>query len=380
MSVLLTGGTGFIGMEVLARFLERSEDPVFLTVRARDNAEVDARVRAILECLYGDGDHRRDRVFGVRADIEQPGLGLTPDHRAALADHITGIVHCAATVSFTPPLEEARRVNVEGTRHVLELAALCQARGNLDYFSHVSTAYVAGTHAGSFREGDLAVGQRFRNSYEQSKFEAERLVREQASRLPVQIFRPSIVVGEQSTGWTASFNVLYTPLKAFALGTLPALPARRSAPVDLVPVDYVADAIFELSRPGPPGCRTWHLVAGPRATTVGRLIELSTGRLRRPEPVVIPPTLFRRAVYPVLRTRGGRLRRGLDRTRVFFPYFEMGVTYENRKTRRRLEPAGIAVPPVESYFDKLVDYALAAQWGRNQLTRAEAAGRVPVPA
>ena len=276
MSLLLTGGTGFIGMEVLARYLERTDDSVFLTIRARDNAEVDLRVRAILDCLYGDGDVHRDRVFGVRADIERPGLGLAPDHRSALADHITGIVHCAATVSFTPPLDEARRVNVEGTRHMLELAEDCQARGGLEYFSHVSTAYVAGTHPGSFGEDDLRVGQRFRNSYEQSKYEAERLVRDHASRLPVQIFRPSIVVGEQSTGWTASFNVLYTPLKAFARGTLPALPARRSSPVDVVPVDYVADAIFELSRPGPAGCRTWHLVAGPQATTVGPVRKVST--------------------------------------------------------------------------------------------------------
>ena len=74
------------------------------------------------------------------------------------------------------------------------------------------------------------------------------------------------------------------------------------------------------------------------------------------------------------------MRRGLDRTRVFFPYFEMDVTYDNQQTRRRLEPVGIAVPPVESYFDRLVDYAVAAEWGRNQLTRAEAAHRAPVAA
>jgi long-chain acyl-CoA synthetase len=378
MSVLLTGGTGFIGMEVLARYLGRTDDPVFLTIRARDNAEVDARVRAILECMYGDGDAHREKVFGLRANIELPGLGLAPEHRDALAEHITGIVHCAATVSFTPPLEEARRVNVEGTRHLLELAELCQLRGGLDYLSHVSTAYVAGTHAGTFGEGDLHVGQRFRNSYEQSKFEAERLVRECADRLPVLIFRPSIVVGEQSTGWTASFNVLYTPMKAFARGNLPALPARRPSPVDVVPVDYVADAIFELSDAASGG--TWHLVAGPRATTVGRLIELTAERLHRPKPVVIPPGLFRRAVYPVLRTRGGRVRRGLDRTRPFFPYFEMDVTYESDQTRRRLEPAGVAVPPVDSYFDRLVDFAIASDWGRKPLTRAEAAQRVPVAA
>ena len=377
MSVLLTGATGFVGMEVLARYLDRTYDPVFVAVRARDNAEVDRRIRATLECLFGNDDAYRDRVFGVRADIEQPGLGMSDDHREALAEHITGIVHCAATVSFSLPLEESRRVNVEGTRRMLELAELCERRGGLEYFSYISTAYVAGAHSGSFAEDQLEIGQRFRNPYEQSKFEAERLVRACAHRLPILIFRPSVVVGEQSTGWTASFNVLYTPLKAFEQGTLPAMPARRSAPVDVVPVDYVADAIFELSAAPADPCPTYNLVAGPKATTVGRLIELSADRLHRREPVVIPPGLFRRAVYPVLRRRGGRLRRGLDRSKVFFPYFAMDITYENEQTRRRLESVGIAVPPIDSYFDKLLDYAMAAEWGRSSLTRAQAAERRP---
>jgi thioester reductase-like protein len=378
MSVLLTGATGFVGMEVLARYLERTDDSVFVTVRARDNAEVDRRVGATLACLFGSEGAFRDRVFGVRADIERPGLGLAEPHREALAEHITGVVHCAASVSFSLSLEESRRVNVGGTRNVLELAELCDLRGGLEFLSYVSTAYVAGAHAGPFGEDQLEIGQTFRNPYEQSKFEAERLVRAHAGRLPVQIFRPSIVVGEQATGWTASFNVLYTPLKAFERGTLPALPARRSAPVDVVPVDYVADAIFELSGPPAGGCPTYNLVAGPKATTVGRLIELSADRLDRREPVVIPPGLFRRALYPLLRRRGGRLRRGLERSSVFFPYFSMDVTYENAQTRRRLEPAGIAVPPIDSYFDRLLDYAVAADWGRSSLTRAEAAQRAPV--
>jgi thioester reductase-like protein len=375
MSVLLTGATGFVGMEVLARYLERSDDSIFVAVRARDGAEADARVAGTLECLFGSPDAHRDRVFPVRADIELPGLGLEEDHREALAEHITGIVHCAASVSFSLSLAESRRVNVEGTRNVLGLAELCARRGGLEYLSYVSTAYVAGAHAGPFAENQLEIGQRFRNPYEQSKFEAERLVRAHAGRLPVQIFRPSIVVGEQATGWTASFNVLYTPLKAFVRGMLPALPARRSAPVDVVPVDYVADAIFQLSGPPAGTCPTYHLVAGPNATTVGRLIELSADRFDRREPVVIPPGLFRRAIYPLLRRRGGRMRQGLDRSRVFFPYFSMDVTYDNEQARRRLEPAGIAVPPIDSYFDRLLDYAVAAEWGRSSLSRAEAADR-----
>jgi thioester reductase-like protein len=378
MSVLLTGATGFVGMEILARYLARTDATVFVAVRARDSAEADARLGRTLDCLFGAEDAYRDRVFAVRADIERPGLGLEDAHREALAEHITGIVHCAASVSFSLSLEDSRRVNVEGTRNVLALAEACDRRGGLSFLSYVSTAYVAGAHAGPFGEDQLELGQSFRNPYEQSKFEAERLVRSYADRLPIVIFRPSIVVGEQSTGWTASFNVLYTPLKAFVRGLLPAMPARRSAPVDVVPVDYVADAIVELSAPPAAPCETYNLVAGPNATTVGRLIELSAERLSRREPVVIPPSFFRRVIYPLLRRRGGRVRQGLDNNRVFFPYFAMDVTYDNTQARRRLEPAGIAAPPIDSYFDRLLEYAVVAEWGRSPLTRAEAVERAHV--
>src|SRR5206468_2341717 len=151
------------------------------------------------------------------------------------------------SISFDQPLEEARRINVEGTQRVLDFADRCRDRGaGLRRLVHVSTAYVAGDHEGEFREDQLEVGQGFRNSYERTKFEAEKLVRARSPRLPVTIVRPSIVVGERSSGWTSSFNVLYPPLKAFARGALPLLPARHSTPVDVVPVDYVADAVFEL--------------------------------------------------------------------------------------------------------------------------------------
>jgi long-chain acyl-CoA synthetase len=276
-------------------------------------------------------------------------------------------------VSFTLSLERSREINVEGTRRVLELAELCQKRGKLRRYAHISTAYVAGTHRGEFREEQLDVGQNFRNPYEQSKFEAEQLVHTHAHLLPIQIFRPSIVVGERSTGWTPSFNVLYTPLKAFVRGALPALPARRSAPVDVVPVDYVADAVFKLSNDPLADSGTYHLVAGRKATSVGRLIELSAQHVGQREPVVIPPGVFKRLVYPVLAGTSPRRRRGLQRTRAFFPYFAMDVSYENTHARRDLEPAGIEVPPIESYFGRLVEYAQRARWGREPVSRAEAA-------
>jgi thioester reductase-like protein len=333
-AVLLTGATGFVGKEILDRFLDRGRR-VFALVRARDDEAAAARLP------------RHARLTPVAGDIERPGLGLAPRRADALAEDVTTVVHCAASVSFDLSLPDSRRVNVDGTRHMLELA---ERLPRLDRLSYVSTAYVAGEPRGLFREHELDVGQRFRNPYERSKFEAERMVRERANGLPLQVLRPSIVVGDSRTGRTTSFNVLYGPLKAIARGAIPAIPARRSSPVDIVPVDYVADRAVDLAEGGPDG--TFHLVAGRNATTVGRLLELASAQLGRKPPAVLPPTAYQRLVHPWLR----RKYTGLRRMEVYFPYFSMRVRFDDR----RLGPA----PPVESYFHRLVDFAQRARWGR----------------
>jgi thioester reductase-like protein len=334
-AVLLTGATGFVGREVLARFLERDSRHVFALVRADNDDEAAGRLP----------DHAR--LTAVAGDIERGNLGLAPSSSERLRREVTTVLHCAASVSFDMPLEQSRSVNVDGTRRVLDFARSCT---RLERFSYVSTAYVAGEPGRLFREDELAVGQEFRNPYERSKFEAELALRSEGADLPLQILRPSIVVGDSATGRTSSFNVLYGPLKAFARGTVPAIPARRDAPVDIVPVDYVADRVHELATRGPNG--TFHLVAGRNATTVGRLLEMSSEALGRPEPRVLSPSVYRRWVHPWLR----RKYRGLRTLEAYFPYFAMKVRFDDR----RLGPG----PRVESYFHRLVRYAQAARWGR----------------
>jgi thioester reductase-like protein len=334
-AVLLSGATGFVGKEILSRFLERDDRPVFALVRADNDDDAAGRLPA------------HDRLTAVAGDIEKENLGLSDRTREHLRRQVTTVLHCAASVSFDMPLEESRRVNVGGTLRMLELARGCS---RLERFSYVSTAYVAGEPGRLFREDELAVGQDFRNPYERSKFEAELALRSKGADLPLQILRPSIIVGDSTTGRTSSFNVLYGPLKAFARGKLPAIPARRDAPVDIVPVDYVADRVYELATRGPNG--VFHLVAGRNATTVGRLLEMSSEQLGRSAPAVLPPTTYRRWVHPWLR----RKYQGLRRMEVYFPYFAMRVRFDDR----RLGPG----PRVESYFHKLVRYAQAARWGR----------------
>ncbi len=370
--LLLTGATGLVGMQILARYLQRTERRVCALVRADGWEQAAERVEATLTTLFGRRHGYSERVLGVPADIEAAGLGLDAEDRDRLAAAVSEVIHCAASVSFSLPLERSREINVDGTRRMLELADLCRRRGGLRRFSYVSTAYVAGTHDGEFNEDQLDVGQGFRNPYERSKFEAEQLVRSYRGRLPIQVFRPSIIVGERATGWTVSFNVLYAPLKAFARGAYVALPGRRSAPVDVVPVDYVADAVFELAnRPADGAEDTYHLVAGPRASTVGLLLDLSARYFRRRPPRLIPPGVYRRLLHPLLvLTSRGRRRRALRRSEAYFPYFATRVRYDNRRARRRLEPAGIDTTPIERYFDRLANFAVRTRWGRLDAPRA----------
>ncbi|MDP8968302.1 MAG: SDR family oxidoreductase [Actinomycetota bacterium] len=365
MTLLLTGATGFVGIELLARELRDPARRVLVLIRAAGDEDARRRLHETLLSAFGAVEPHAQRVTAVAGDLERPGLGIDP----ALAREITEIVHAAASVSFELSLERSRAINVEGTRRMLELAVRCPS---LRRFTYVSTAYVAGEHRGVFGEQDFDVGQRFRNPYEQSKFEAERLVRSYAGRLPLTIVRPSIVVGDRHSGWTPSFNVLYWPLRALARGAYPILPARRSAPVDVVSVDYVADAICALHALPQAAGGTFHLTASAAASSIGELLDLAVKRLQCRRPPLVSPALYRRVAHPLaLRCVGVRRRRFLRATETYLPYFAMRVRYDDAGTRATLGRA-IAPAPLPEYFDRLVDYALLARWGARALGRARA--------
>lgn len=367
-AVLLTGATGFVGMELLARYLERGERQVVALVRADSDRAARDRVDGVLRNLFGAGAARyAGRVESVAGELTAPRLGMAGSRHAELAKQVTTIVHSAASISFALPIKQARAINLEGTRRMLEFAGLARASGGLDRYGHVSTAYVAGTHAGRFAECDLDLGQRFRNSYEQSKFEAEQLVRAQPE-LPFTILRPSIIVGDRHSGWTAAFNVLYWPLRAFARGLFTAVPAVPSAPVDVVSVDYVADAIHELCESEGGVGEVYHLTAGAHASTIGEIAQLASRYFRRPLPSVLSPREF-----AALERNGSSLQRSaLEESRVYFPYFSVGTVFDEAATRARLGPAGIDVSPLGDYLERLLDFATRSRWGKRPIGRAEA--------
>jgi nucleoside-diphosphate-sugar epimerase len=344
--ILLTGGTGFLGMEVLVRLLEQTDHEVLCLVRAPDQAGADERLAGVLATLYRDPSRFAGRVHALPGDLtdEIPAPGRDLDL----------VCHCAASISFGLPLEEARAINVEGTRKILDLARDAGARR----YVHVSTAYVAGTWPDVFREDMLDEGQGFRNTYEQTKWEAEHLVTGRAGDFDsTAITRPSIVMGESDSGWTPAFNVLYWPLRAFARGLFDQVPARPDGRVDVVPVDYVADGIARLCEV--PATGTFNLVSGAEAATVDLLRDMACAHFDRPRPPYVQPGAFGDAAAD---EHGG----------VYLPYFDMSVLFDDTRTRTEL---GLRPPKLPEYFDVLMDYADLAKWGKRGVSREEARER-----
>jgi len=353
VSVALTGATGFLGMEMLAR-LVTDGSRLDVIVRARDAESASARVHRAL----ADGGVPRSSWSLVRAvpgDVTAPGLGLSRADLDRLRHEATAVVHCAASVSWSLSLADARAINVIGTRRVLELAEEIERCGRLERVVHVSTAYVAGRHRGRFSEDDLIVGQSFRNTYEQTKAEGEQMVQRFADRLPIAIVRPSIVVGESDSGWTPAFNVIYWPLRAFARGLLREVPALPGSHVDIVPVDYVADVIGHALRSGASSPGVLHATAGADALTADDLIALTCASMGRERPRLVEV--------------GAELAGGGEQAALYAQYFDMQVEFDDARTR---EATGLAPPRLEDYFDRLIAFAERARWGKRPVSRAEA--------
>jgi thioester reductase-like protein len=356
--IFVTGATGFLGARLVRELLDRHPQ-ASLALLIRDSASQSAQQRGL--SIVPASEQGRIQVY--RGDVSQPNCGLDAVALQRLRAETTRVIHCAATVRFDHSLEAARRINVEGTRHVLDFAA---AAPNLRSVAYVGTAYVAGERTGLVRESELEVGQSYRNTYEQSKAEAEALVRSRLTSLPGVILRPSIIVGDSRTGATSSFKMMYWPLKIYARRLWRTVPGFPDAVLDIVPVDYVATAVALLAFDEAALGSTVHLCAGARGSaTIQQIARRAAEYFHVPEPRYVDPKFFFAAVRPLLYlSLWGRKRRVLRDGRAYRDYFSMRMQFDTTNAERLLEPAGIRPPLVMDYLDSLFDYCVASEWGR----------------
>ncbi|EPH43897.1 amino acid adenylation domain-containing protein [Streptomyces aurantiacus] len=258
--VLLTGATGFLGTFLLDRLLRTTRARVHLPVRARDAEHAGRRVAAArakyglppLEQVVDPG-----RVVCLPADLARPRLGLTDGQAAELTGCLDLVLHSAAQVNFLYPYAELRAVNVNGTREVLRLAA--PRRVPVHFISTVAT--LAGFGTAGVRhvteETPLDHGDHLTLGYAESKWAAEALVLDAGARgLPVSVFRPYEITGEQAGGVCNVETAICSLFKTVAeTGVAPDIPL----PLDFVPVDHAAAAIAHIATTDPPGRHVYHL-------------------------------------------------------------------------------------------------------------------------
>jgi nucleoside-diphosphate-sugar epimerase len=297
----------------------------------------------------------RGRVAFVEGDITRADLGLGASLRRHASD-VAEIHHLAAIYDLGVRRELGMRVNLYGTRHVLDFAEACP---KLRRFHYVSTCYVSGRYPGIFAEDELERGQSFNNYYEETKYLAELEVRTRMQGgLPATIYRPSIVVGDSRTGETQKYDGPYAlirwMLRQRARAVVPVFDGADESRINLVPRDFVIDAIDHLSSLPHSAGRTYQL-ADPDPPTVGEALDrIAVATDRRLTRIRVPKPLARRLVggVPGLARLTGIQPEALD-------YFDHPTHYSVQQASMDLRGSGVSVPPLADYVDRLVAFVRA---------------------
>lgn len=342
--MFITGFPGFIGTRLLRELFRKDEKLEVIALVQQKFLHAAEASRARLSAEIPSVAARLQFVFG---DITAENLGVD-DSSLALND-ITGIFHLAAAYDLAIPRSKGMMINVEGTRNVVNFARKCR---NLSRFDYVSTVYISGTHKGTFSETDFALGQGFKNFYEETKYLAEKIVRD-ARDIPSVIYRPGIVVGDSATGETAKYDGPY-----YALLAMQSLPGwfpfpkigRGDVEVNLVPIDYVVKAMAALATDRESIGRTFHL-SDPSPLRVKDLQPLLAGALGKHFiGYPLTPALARSAM------KLGAVRRIYKMPSQLVDYFVHDVRYKSDITSAYLKTHEISCPSFTEYLPNLIKF------------------------
>ncbi|MDP3890421.1 SDR family oxidoreductase [Nocardioides sp.] len=385
MSYFVTGATGFIGRFLVQELIDHREGDIFVLVRKGSRARIDHLIRQ-----WGT-----DRVIPVTGDLSQAHLGVAPSWVKEHQGSIDHFFHLAAIYDMAADDATNETMNVGGTRNALDLAGSLQ----VGCFHQVSSVAAAGEHVGHFDETMFDEGQTLPSPYHRTKFESERIVREEAT-VPWRVYRPSVVVGDSQTGAMDKVDGPYYffPLMKALRDTLPSwlpLVGVDLGDTNVVPVDYVAKAMDHLAHLPDHDGEAFHLV-NPEPQPVVDLVNAfcaAAGAPRFATPVDRSATSFLpRALRPMslanglLKSSAVQVALGQTLGRLGVPVEVLGHTsftavFDSRATERALAGSGIAVPDLESYARTLWGYwedNLDQSTGRDPRNRAALAGKYVV--
>jgi thioester reductase-like protein len=333
VAILLTGSTGYIGAHVASNLLVEHSEPLNLLVRARDTQEANMRLWRALQLhmdfrRFEELLHSRIRIFV--GDITLPSLGLGEDDYRQLVRSTDSVIHCAASLNRKSE-KSCLNVNLRGTLEVIQLAMRARDQHGLRRFSHVSTVAVAGHRSNEVVEEDSAIdwNRSDYDPYARTKKFCEHMVRQLLPDVPRTIFRPSIVLGDSRRPETNQFEMV----RAFVfLAGLPALPFQPNARIDIVPVDYVADAITILHERPNPSHEIYHLSSGKQSETFAELTDALAKAQDRRGPVFAPSLEGPSSkMVNALAGRAGRIGGLATLLKVFLPYLVWNTVFDNQR-------------------------------------------------
>jgi thioester reductase-like protein len=338
VAIFLTGSTGYIGAHVAANLLEQHGASLNLLVRARDPQQAALRLWQALQ-LHLDFprfyEHLQTRMRIFCGDLAAPRFGLAADDYDRLIHTTDSVIHCAASLNRKSE-KSCLNVNLRGTLEVLLLAQKSNYYHGLRRFSQVSTVAVAGKRQDEVVREDQAIDweRSDYDPYSRTKKFTEHMMRQLLPEVAITIFRPSIVLGDSRYAETTQFDMV----KAFVfLAGLPVLPFRSKDKIDIVNVDFVADAIATLHQKENPLHDTYHLSSGVGSQTFRQLTSaLATARDKR-GPIFLP--LLERpftATINVLSNRHSALGDGASLMKVFMPYLVWNTVFDNTRVTQEL--------------------------------------------
>ncbi|MDE3136707.1 MAG: SDR family oxidoreductase [Acidobacteriota bacterium] len=362
MSIFLTGSTGYIGSYVAARLLDAGER-ISVLVRAGDRQKAAERLWQAWQLHFPDfapfSERLRSQVEIFPGDVTFPHFGLDDADYGRLVTTAESVIHVAATLNRRSE-KSCMNVNLRGTLEVIQLARRARDLHGLRRFSHVSTVAVAGQRSHEVVTEDASIdwARRDYDPYARTKKFSEHMVRELLDGVPIAIFRPSIVLGDSRRPETTQFDMV----RAFAfLAGLPVLPFRPEDKTDIVPVDYVADAIATLHRKERTDHDIYHLSSGTDSETYRNITRSLAQAAGTSAPFFVPSLEGPFGALVNLAAALGRnpVGRGGALLKVFFPYLTWDTVFDNSRVVAEM---GRRPAPFTSYCYGLLRFSRQHQF------------------
>jgi long-chain acyl-CoA synthetase len=333
VAIFLTGGTGYIGAHVAANLLEQHDATLNLLVRGRDPRDAELRLWQAMQLhlpLPQFYEYLQTKIRIFRGDLTSAQFGLAPDDYDRLVHTTDSVIHCAASLNRKSE-KSCLNVNLRGTLEVVQLARRSQYYHGLRRFSNVSTVAVAGkrSHEVVLEDRSIEWERSDYDPYARTKKFCEHMVRELLPDVPLTIFRPSIVLGDSRYPQTTQFDMV----RSFVfLAGLPVLPFRPHDRIDIVNVDFVADAISTLHMKSEPEHDTYHLSSGNDSQSFQELTKALAAEQNKRGPVFLP--ILEKSFGSIVNTlanRKGSVGHGAALMRVFLPYLTWNTVFDNTR-------------------------------------------------